>query len=55
MGSSSTGNSYISTTIRHPDYSAPGLLGTKVDYSAPGLFDPWTIQHPDKSKDASAL
>ena len=25
-------------TIRHPDYSAPGLFGIKVDYSATGLF-----------------
>ena len=34
-------------TIRHSNYSAPGLFGTKVDYVAPGLFGPWTIRHPD--------
>ena len=36
-------------TIRHPDNSAPGLFGTKVDYSAPGLFGPWTIRPLDYS------
>ena len=27
-------------TIRHSDYSAPELFGTKVNYSIPGLFGP---------------